>query len=102
MKYSKLAAINWGQPLAGHKLNVTPIAMSRVTNHIKCITECAKSEGCVAINLGPSQAGEHDCEMLKTTRHSLFNANVMLNSISNAIFIAKPGWTYVGPKVLGL
>jgi hypothetical protein len=65
MKYSKLKAINWVLPLAGHKLNVTPIATSRVTNYIKCMTHCAKTKGCVAINLGPAQAGEHECEMLK-------------------------------------
>ncbi|CAB4020032.1 Hypothetical predicted protein [Paramuricea clavata] len=87
MKYSKLKAINWGLPLAGHKFNVTPIATSRVTNHIKCMVHCAETEGCVAINLGPAQAGEHECEMLETTRYSIFNAK----------FTAKAGWKYVGP-----
>jgi hypothetical protein len=86
MKYSKLKAINWGLPLAGHKLNVTPIATSRVTNHIKCTAHCAKTKECVAINLSP---GEHECEMLETTQYSLLFAK----------FTAKAGWTYVGPKV---
>ena len=90
MKYSKLKAINWGLPLAGHKLNVTPIATSRVTNHIKCMVHCAKTEGCVATNLGPAQAGQHECEMLETTRYSILNSK----------FTAKAGWTYVGPKVM--
>jgi hypothetical protein len=93
MKYSKLKAINWGLPLAGHKLNVTPIATSRVTNHIKCMAHCAKTMGCVATNLGPAQAGQHECEMLKTTRYSI------LNVFSAKIFTAKAGWTYIGPKV---
>ena len=57
MKYSNLKAINWGLPLAGHKLNVTPIATSKVTNHIKCMAECGKNKQCVSINLGPSQGG---------------------------------------------
>ncbi|CAB4038036.1 Hypothetical predicted protein, partial [Paramuricea clavata] len=92
MKYSKLKAINWGLPLAGHKLNVTPIATSRVTNHIKCMVHCAKTEGCVAINLGPAQAGQHECEMLETTRYSI------LNILSAKTFTAKAGWTYIGPK----
>ena len=89
MKYSKLKAINWGLPLAAHKLNVTPIATTRKTNHIKCMAECGKTKGCVAINLGPSQDREKECELLDVARHSL----------SNADFIVSTGWTYVGPKV---
>ncbi len=93
MKYSKpvskLKAINWGLPLAGHKLNATPVATSRVTNHIKCMAQCAKTEGCVAINLGPLQGKERECEMLDITRYSVSSFN----------FTAKAGWTYIGPKV---
>ena len=88
MKYSNLKAINWGLPLAGHKLNVTPIATTRKTNHIKCMAECGKTKECVAINLGPSQDGEKECELLDVVRHSLSNAN----------FVVSTGWTYVGPK----
>ena len=90
MKYSNLKAINWGLPLAGHKLNVTPIATTRKTNHFQCMAECGKTKGCVAINLGPSQDGEKKCELLNSVRHSLSNAN----------FVVNAGWTYVGPKVL--
>ena len=89
MKYSKLKAINWGLPQVGHKLNVTPIATARKTNHIKCMAECGKTKGCVSINLGPSQNGEKECELLDVIRHSFSNAN----------FIVNAGWTYVGPKV---
>lgn len=88
LKYSKLKAINWGLPLTGHKLNATPIATSKVTNHVKCMGRCGKTEGCVAINLGPSQSGERECEMLRATRYSL------LVPIS-----VEADWTYVGPKV---
>ncbi len=89
MKYSNLKAINWGLPLAGHKLNVTPIATSKVTNHITCMAECGKTKGCISINLGPSQSGEQKCELLETTRYSK----------SNSKFTVQAGWTYVGPKV---
>ena len=89
MKYSNIKAINWGLPLAGHKLNVTPIATARKMNHIKCMAECVKTKGCVAINLGPSKNGEKECELL----------DVMRYSSSNAKFIVNAGWTYVGPKV---
>jgi hypothetical protein len=88
MKYLNVKAINWGLPLAGHKLNATPIATTKKTNHIQCMVECAKTEGCVAINHGPSQNGEKECELLDVARYSLKNP-----------IIASPGWTYVGPKV---
>ncbi len=89
LKYSNLKAINWGLPLVGHKLNMTPIATSSVTNRVKCMAECGKTKGCVSINLGPSQSGEQKCELLETTRYSK----------SNAKFTVQAGWTYVGPKV---
>lgn len=89
MKYLKLKAINWGQPLAAHKLNATPIASSTVTNYVKCMGQCGKTKGCVAINFGPMEGGERKCEMLGTTRHSASMANITV----------KAGWTYVGPKV---
>ena len=92
VNHSKLKAINWGLPLAGHKLNVTPIATARKTNHVKCMAECGKTKGCVAINLGPSQNGEGECELLDVVRYS-FSANL------NANFVVSVGWTYVGPKV---
>ena len=90
VKYSKLKAINWGLPLAGHKLNVTPIATARKTNHIQCMAECGKTKDCVAINLGPSQDGKKECELLDVLRHSLPNTKY---------FVVSPGWAYVGPKV---
>ena len=89
MKYSNLKAINWGLPLAAHKLNVTPIATTRKTNHIKCMAECGTTKGCFAINLGPSKNEEKECELLDVVRHSLSNAN----------FVVSTGWTYIGPKV---
>ena len=89
MEHSHLKAINWGFPLAGHKLNVTPIATSIEKNHFKCMVQCGKTDDCVAINLGPLQDGEHKCELLETTRYSK----------SNSKFIANAGWTYSGPKV---
>ena len=91
MKYSKLKAMNWGLPLVGHKHIATPIATSKVTNHSKCMAQCGKTEGCVAINIGTSQEDqEHKCEMLDTTRYSASN---FMN------FTAQPGWTYTGLKV---
>jgi hypothetical protein len=51
--------------------------------------ECGKTKGCVAINLGPSQNGEKECELLDVKRYSSSNAN----------FIVSPDWTYAGPKV---
>ena len=89
MKHKNMKALNWGLPLAGHKLNMTPIATTKATKHMKCMAQCTKVEGCVAINLGPSQNGEGECEMLNLTRYSKPPAG----------FTAKPGWTYVGPKV---
>ena len=91
MKYSNLKAINWGLPLAGHKLNVTPIVTSTVTNRVKCMAECGKTKGCVSINLSPSQSGEQKCELLETTAYS--------RSSLNAKYAVQAGWTYVGPKV---
>ena len=89
MKHRKLKAVNWGLPLAGHKLNMTPLASAKATNHMKCMAQCTKIEGCIAINLGPLQSEERECEMLDNTRYS--KPPVKL--------IAKPGWIYVGPKV---
>lgn len=88
MKHKKLEVVNWGLPLAGHKLNMTPIARAKATNHMKCMAQCTKIEECVAINLGPLQSEERECEMLDNTRYSRPPVN----------FIAKPGWIYVGPK----
>ena len=88
MKHSKIKAMNWGLPLAGHKLNMTPMA-TKATNHMKCMAQCTKIDGCVAINLGPPQNGEQQCEIFNVTRYSKPPAN----------FTAKSGWTYVGPKV---
>ena len=53
------------------------------------MVQCGKTDGCVAINMSPLQGEEHECEMLDLTRYSKFFAK----------FIAKPGWTYTGPKV---
>ena len=89
MKYSKIKAINWGSPLAGHKFNVTPISTTKTTNLIQCMTQCTKAEECIAVNFGPPQSGERECEMLAITRHSK----------SKEKFTVKAGWTYVGPKV---
>ena len=91
MKYSKIKGITWGLPLAGHRFNVTPIATTKATNHIECMTRCTKAERCMAINFGPPQAQsrERECELLAITRH--------LKSPKK--FTVKPGWTYVGPKV---
>lgn len=89
MKYSKIKAINWGLPLAGNTFNITPIATTKATNHIQCMTQCTKAEKCIAVNVGPSQSGERECEMLAVTRHSK----------SQKRFTVKAGWTYVGPKV---
>ena len=44
MKYSKIKGITWGLPLAGHRFNVTPIATTKATNHIECMTRCTKAE----------------------------------------------------------
>ena len=90
MKYRKLKVMNWGLPLAGHKFNVTPIATSKATNHMKCMTQCTKTDGCAAINLGPLEEGKQECEMLNITRHLKLHKK----------FTPKPGWTYIGPKVL--
>ena len=89
LKYANMKAINWGQPLAGHRLNATPIATSKVSNRIKCMAECGKTQGCVAINLGPNQVGEHECEFLSNTRYGFSFVNIT----------AEAGWTYTGPKV---
>ena len=91
MKHKKFRAVNWGLALAGHKLNMTPIATTKATNHIKCMTQCTKIDGCLAINLGPPHNGERECEMFNITRYSMVWPLVK--------FTAKPGWTYVGPKV---
>ena len=88
VKYTKLKAINWGLPLAGHRLNATPIATSKVPNRMKCMAECGKTKGCVAINLGPHQAGKHECELLDTSRYGLW-----------ADMTVKDGWSYAGSKV---
>ena len=87
VKYASLKAINWGLPLAGHRLNSTPIASSKVANRVQCLASCAKTEGCVAINLGPLQAVEHECELLDTSRYGFADMAV------------KAGWTYTGSKV---
>ena len=89
-KHSKFAVVNWGLPLAGHKLNTTPIAISAVTNHIQCMTQCVKTNGCFAVNIGSLSEGLHNCEMLKTGRYYF---------ISNVPFVLQAGWTYIGPKV---
>ena len=89
LKYSRFKAINWDLPLVGHKFNVTPIATTKVTSHIKCMAQCGKTEGCVAINMSPLEGEEHECELLDLTRYSKFSLKL----------IVKPGWTYTGPKV---
>ncbi|XP_028406691.1 ficolin-1-B-like [Dendronephthya gigantea] len=83
-----MKAINWGLPLAGHKLDATPIATSKVSNRIQCMAKCTKTQGCVSINLGPSQAGEHECALLDTTRYGSTFRNLTVAA----------GWTYMGPK----
>ena len=88
VKYGNVKAINWGLPLAGHRLNATPIATSKVPNRIKCMAQCGKTKECVAINLGPDQAGEHECELLDSTRYGFLFA-----------ITVEAGWTYTGPKV---
>ena len=87
-KYGNLKAVNWGLPLAGHRLNATPIATKNVADRMACMTQCVKTNGCVAINFGPEQAGEHECELLNTTRYRVFQE-----------IIVKPAWTYTGIKV---
>ena len=89
VKYGNFKAINWGLPLAGHRLNATPIATSKASDGITCMTKCVKTDGCVATNFGPEQAGEHECELLSTTRYGLSFRKIIVES----------GWTYTGPKV---
>ena len=88
IKYANLKGINWGLPLAGYRLNVTPIASVKVSNRIACMAQCVKTKGCVATNFGAEQAGDHECELLDTTRYS----NVVNEMVEGA-------WTYTGPKV---
>ena len=89
LKYGNFKAINWGLPLAGHRLNATPIATSKVSDRMACMTKCVKTDGCVATNFGPEKTEEHECELLNTTRYG----------ISFKKIIVESGWTYTGPKV---
>ena len=89
VNYANVKAINWGLPLAGHKLNATPIATSKVSNRIQCMAKCTKTKGCLSINLGPSEAGKHECALLET---------ILYGSTFPNLTVAA-GWTYVGPKV---
>lgn len=89
LKYGNFKAINWGLPLAGHRLNATPIATSKVSDRMACMTKCVKADGCIATNFGPEQAGEHECELLNTSRYGFSLKKI----------IVEPGWTYTGPKV---
>lgn len=85
---SDFRVINWGLPLAGHKLKVRPLNMGTARNLFDCMSQCTKTEECISINLGPRVGEEHVCEELKQDRHRLFK-NMTI----------QPGWTYVGLKV---
>ena len=92
VKHSKLTGtINWGLPLAGHKLSTKPINSGTAKDRVHCMMQCTKTEDCIAINLGPQDArGLHVCETLSVHRH-------FVNLVNNITVAAE--WTYVGIKV---
>lgn len=84
---SELNVLNWAMPLAGHKLDIIPLATETAKNYVHCVLKCTNKKSCISINLGRKN-GEHVCEMLGYDRYVL--ADNLTKSVE---------WTFGGVKV---